>query len=101
MKTAARLCLLLLASTAVCRADGATDAYRALGIKPQKILVSTVLNSPVLPGGDKQVVCIATYLTGKKSRSEAVNVKFGVFKRSGDRLVPVYERDFGAERGGK
>jgi hypothetical protein len=100
MKAAARFCLLLLASTAVCLADGATDAYRALGIKPEKILAGTVLNSPVLPGGQKQVVCIVTYMTGKKERSEAVNVKLGVFKRSGERLLPVYERDFGAEQGG-
>jgi hypothetical protein len=100
MRAAARFGLLLLASTAVCLADSGIDAYRALGLKPQSVLTGTILNSRVVPGNDKQVVCIVTYFTGKKGRSEAVNVKLGVFTRSGDKLVPIYQRDFGVERGG-
>jgi hypothetical protein len=91
---------MLLAASMVCLADGGTEAYRALGIKPKQVLSGTILNSKVSPGPGKQVVCVATYLTGKKGKSEAVNVKLGVFERTGDGLTAIYERDFGDERGG-
>lgn len=81
-------------------ANGAADAYRALGVKPQKVLSGTVLSSRVAPGGDKQVVCIVTYLTGKKGKSDAVNIKLGVFIPREVGLDPIYLRDLGAERGG-
>jgi hypothetical protein len=81
-------------------AEGGADAYRALGLKPQKVLAGTVLTSRVVPGDDKQLVCIATYLTGSKSKEQAVNIKLGVFKRAAEGLIAIYERDFGAERGG-
>jgi len=99
MRRAARIGFLLLASTALCLAESGEDAYRALGLKPKQVLAGTVLNSRVTTSSEKQVVCVATYFTGKKGKSEAVNIKLGVFNRSADRLVPVYQRDFGAERG--
>lgn len=77
-----------------------TDAYRALGVRPQDVLTSTVVRSNVLPGGVKQVVCIATYLTRKKEEAKAVNVRFGVFEIQGSNLVEVYRRDLGEELGG-
>jgi hypothetical protein len=76
------------------------DAYRALGFEPQDVLSGTVLNSKVVPGDEKQVVCIATYFTGKKAGDEAVNVRMGVFARAGDELTPLYTRDFGVELSG-
>jgi hypothetical protein len=91
---------LLLVCSTISLADGGADAYRALGVKPQKVLSGTVLTSRVTPGGDKQVVCIATYLTGKKERSEAVNIKLGVFISRDVGLDPIYLRDLGTEYGG-
>jgi hypothetical protein len=91
---------LLLVYSTISMADGASEAYRALGVKPQKVLSGTVINSKVVPGGGKQVVCIATYLTGKKGKSDAVNIKLGVFVPREVGLDPVYLRDLGAERGG-
>jgi hypothetical protein len=88
----------VLASTTICLAEGGDNTYRALGLKPKQVLAGTILNSRVAPGGEKQVVCVATYFTGKKGKSEAVNIKLGVFNRAGDRLIPIYQRDFGTER---
>jgi hypothetical protein len=99
MRAVARIGLLLLASATVCLAEGGDDVYRALGLKPKQVLAGTILNSRVTPGRGKQVVCVATHFTGKKGKSEAVNIKLGVFNRAGDSLTPIYQRDFGAERG--
>lgn len=81
-------------------AQSGTKAYKAMGVKPQDILSSTVMNKKVIPGGRTQVVCIVTFLTGKQDKAEAVNVRLGVFDEFGDGLVSVYARDFGAEQDG-
>lgn len=79
----------------------ASDAYRALGLKPQEVLSGTVMNSRVVPGSEgKQVVCVVTYLTGSREKADAVNVKLGVLELREGQLQPLYVRDFGAERGG-
>lgn len=95
----------LIAVPALCAAGAAaessgTAAYRALGIEPTHVLTGTVLNSKVLPGERKQVICLASYITGKKDEAHAVNVRLGVFEESRDGLVAVYTRDFGAEQNG-
>ena len=80
-------------------APSGVDAYQALGIRPQQVLTGTVVQARVLPGADKQTVCLATYFTGQTEESKAVNVKLGVFDVRGERLVPVYVRDLGADSG--
>jgi hypothetical protein len=81
-------------------AAGGPSPYEALGFKAADVLTGTIVNAEVLPGGKKQVVCVATYLTGKSDKEKAVNVKLGVFDTEGDRLVERYVRDLGRERGG-
>lgn len=77
------------------------DAYEALGVKTSKVLRGTILRARVLPDEpDKQVVSIVTYLTGRKSKSDAINVKFGVFRKVGNRLIPVHIVDIGEISGG-
>jgi hypothetical protein len=76
------------------------DVYAAMGLTTEEVLAGTILEAKVVRGSDKQVICIATYFTGKKDKSEAVNVKLGVFNHRGGQLVEIYARDFGAERGG-
>ena len=76
------------------------DVYQALGLKTTDVLAGTILEAKVLPGDSKQIVCVATYLTGKKEKADAVNVRLAVFNRFGDGLVTVYARDFGEEQGG-
>jgi hypothetical protein len=83
-------------------AHGATGAriYEKMGIEVEDVLSGTVLNARLFPGDEKQAVCVVTYLTGKRDEAEAVNVRLGVFRDTGEALETVYERDFGAERGG-
>lgn len=80
--------------------ESGAAAYEALGVRVQDVLSGTVLSAKVVPGSEKQVVCVVTYFTGKKDPAEAVNVRMGVFRRSGDELVSIYRRDFGEEQGG-
>lgn len=79
--------------------DGA-KAYQALGLETQDVLTGTVLKARVVPGSGEQIVCIATYMTGKQDKSDAVNVRLGVFDVFGEGLVTLYTRDFGEEMGG-
>jgi hypothetical protein len=94
--------LILAAVAPVAWAQSGVDAYRALGLKPQEVLSGTVTRANVFPGGEKQLVCLATYLTGKKDEANAVNVRLGVFDVRGadNELVPLYKRDLAAELGG-
>jgi len=92
--------LTILALFSIAEASTAARAYKAMGIEVGDVLSGTALTSKVLPGGDKQVVCLVTYLTGKRDEASAVNVRLGVFRQSGQSLESAYSRDFGAENGG-
>jgi hypothetical protein len=94
------LALTLALGTTGALAQKGAQAYQALGLKPQDVLTGTVLKSRVTPSDGQQVVCIATYLTGKDEKAEAVNVRLGVFDTFGEGLVTLYTRDFGKENGG-
>lgn len=95
-----RYVLAALVIAATHTATEATEAYKALGLKVKDVLSGTILNSKVVPGGRKQVVCVATYLTGKREKSDAVGVRLGVFDQFGDGLVPIYTRDIAVEHDG-
>lgn len=88
------------AGLAPARAEGQADIYRAMGIPPEGVLSGTILQARVLPDGDKQIVAMVTYLTGKKEDAGAVGIRLNVFRREGDKLRSVYDRDFAAENGG-
>jgi hypothetical protein len=83
-------------------ADDQTQVYKAMGLEAKDVLAGTVLNAPAIAGasGRKQVICVATYLTGKKDKEDAVNVRLMIFNRRGELLEPIYSRDFGQESGG-
>ena len=81
-------------------ADAQFDAYRALDIEPKDVVVGNVLTADVIPDGGDEVVVVVTYFTGKKERREAVNVRLAVLRRVAGRLEPLFERDYGAIRGG-
>ncbi|MDH3627458.1 MAG: hypothetical protein OEV00_09825 [Acidobacteriota bacterium] len=83
------------------KSEAGVGAYEALGIKTGKVLTGTVLRARVVPNAtDKQVVSIVTYLTGRNSKSDAVNVRFGVFQAAGERLVAIHTADLGEIAGG-
>ena len=99
---AARLAAWVVAAVAAIPAAGqeGAKAYRALGLTPQDVLTGTVLKAHVLPEGGEQIVCLATFLTGKDDQANAVGVRLAVFEPAGEGLAAIYKRDFGAERGG-
>jgi len=93
--------LLLLPSTPRTEAaDTATSIYQAMGIAPTKVMNGSILTAKVLPGADKQVVALVTFLTGRRDEAGAVGVRLEVFQRDGDRLETAYARDYGKENGG-
>jgi hypothetical protein len=94
------LALLLLFLALPARAASGSQAYEALGIEVGDVLSGTVLTAKVVPGSEKHVACVVTYLTGKRDKADAVNVRLGLFTRLGDELDLFYTRDFGAEQGG-
>ena len=85
---------------AIAPAAAGKDVYQAMGLKTKDVLAGTIFESRVVPGKGEQVVCIATFMTGKQEKADAVNVRLAVFDRIGEGLVTVYARDYGAERGG-
>ena len=77
------------------------EAYRALGIEPGSVLSGTVLQARTMPGEPKQGVVVVSYFTGSKREEDAVNVRLAVLEPSAGTLVPLYERDLGAEQKGR
>jgi hypothetical protein len=92
----------VLSVLGICGAQAASgpEVYRAMGIETSDVLAGTVLRSQVLPGAAKQVICVATFFTGKKDKAEAVNVRLAIFTEAQDRLAPVYSRDLIEAYGG-
>lgn len=90
----------LLAAPAEAREPNAFDVYRAMGIPEKRVIGASVLQAKVVPGAEKQTVAIVSYLTGKKSDAEGVNVRLEIFGGEAEALTPLYSRDFGAESGG-
>lgn len=90
----------LVAAAPPARAEGAAEAYAAMGLEPTQVLSGTTLNVKVVPGDRKQLVLVTSYMTGKRDRAHAVNVRLDVFQPSGSQLLPVFSRDFGALRDG-
>ena len=74
--------------------DTATSVYQAMGIAPTKVMNGSVLTAKVLPGTDKQVVALVTFLTGRHDEAGAVGVRLEVFRKDGERLETAYARDY-------
>jgi hypothetical protein len=100
MRNLLLLLLLVALSPGLAHADLQADVYKTLGVKVGQVLSGTVMSATVVPGSDKQVVAMITLMTGKRERSDAVNVRLDVLERVGEELVPRFHRDLGAELGG-
>ena len=81
-------------------ASAGVEAYAAMGIDKGKVISSTQTTARVLPGDDKQLVCLVAYLSGKKERSEAVKLRLAVLEVSDGEYTLVWEQDFSAKYGG-
>lgn len=103
MRRVATILMLVLAAAALPLVRGedlGLIVYRTMGIKAGDVMSGSVLTALILPGKDKQVVALVTYLTGKKDEANAVDVRLEVFRRQGDKLESLYSRDYGKENGG-
>lgn len=95
--------ILAMAATMANTAGVAQEQFRiygVLGIDAEDVMTGTLLSGEVMPGGEKHTVVIVTYFTGKKERSDAVNVRLTVLRGVAGAETIVYDRDIGKERGG-
>jgi hypothetical protein len=100
MSVLKRMLPLLVVASALAPAAAGPEVYDAMGLDKGQILAGTQLMGKVVPGEEKQVVCLATYLTGKREKSEAVNVMLAVLSEKGEALEPIFSSDYGASYGG-
>lgn len=76
------------------------EVYAAMGIDKGKVISATQTISRVLPGDDKQVVCLVAYFTGKTEKTAAIKLRLAVLDRSDGKYTMVWEQDFSAKYGG-
>ncbi len=100
MSVLKRVLPFLVVVSAIAPAAAGPEVYEAMGLDKGQVLSGTQLIGKVLPGEEKQVVCLATYLTGKKDKSQAVNVALAVLREQGEKLEQIYSSDYGANYGG-
>ncbi len=93
-------CLLFGLVLSTLPASAGVAAYAAMGIDKGKVISSTLTTARVLPGDDKQLVCLVAYLSGKKERTDAVKLRLAVLESSDGKYTPVWEQDFSAKYGG-
>lgn len=90
----------LVLGRAASAAEVGLTAYRSMDIEPANVLNGSVLTAQVVPGAQKQVIALVTYLTGKRDEAGAVGVRLEVFRKEGDRLESIWARDYAKESGG-
>jgi len=79
---------------------GGVEAYAAMGIDKGKVISATQTTSQVLPGDDKQLVCLVAYFSGKTEKTAAIKLRLAVLERSDGEHTLVWEQDFSAKYGG-
>lgn len=101
LRTALASAVVSTAAVTGVSADLALDVYKDLRINPSAVLNGTILQSKVLPGAEKQVVALVTYLTGDKGEAEAVGILLVVYRKDDKgALTSLYARDYVAENAG-
>jgi len=76
------------------------EAYAVMGIDKGKVISATLTTARVLPGDDKQLVCLVAYLSGKREKNAAVKLRLAVLRVSEGSYTMVWEQDFSAKYGG-
>jgi len=76
------------------------EAYAVMGIDKGKVISATLMTARVLPGDDKQLVCLVAYLSGKREKNAAVKLRLAVLRVSEGSYTMVWEQDFSAKYGG-
>jgi len=94
------LCVLLGLVLSVLPAQADVGAYEAMGIDKTRVISGTLTTARVLPGEDKQLVCLVAYLSGKKEKSAAVKLRLAVMEVGDTGYTPVWEQDLSSKYGG-
>ena len=103
MKKLKLICIALLSAGLLTTAQAGVEVYEAMGVDKGAVINGTQASARVLPNSEddeKQIVCLVAYLSGKKDKATAVNLKLAILRDGADGLRPVWEQDFGAKYGG-
>jgi hypothetical protein len=93
-------CVLFGLGLSVLPAKAGVEAYATMGIDKGKVISATQATSRVLPGDDKQLVCLVAYFTGKTEKTAAIKLRLAVLEGNDKKYTVVWEQDFSAKYGG-
>ncbi|NIM62669.1 MAG: hypothetical protein GTO30_13820 [Acidobacteria bacterium] len=95
IKKAMTFALFGLLLTALPAAAG-VEAYEALGIDKGKVISGTQASAQVLPGEEKQLVCLVAYFSGK-GKNATVKLRLGVLQGNEKSYTIAWEQDFSSK----
>ena len=101
MKATKRIlaCVLLGLVLSALPASAGVEAYATMGIDKGKVISATQTTSRVLPGDDKQVVCLVAYFSGKSAKTATIKLRLAVLEGDDKNYTLVWEQDFSAKYG--
>ena len=70
-----------------------------MGIDKGKVISATQAISRVLPGDDKQTVCLVAYFSGKSAKTATIKLRLAVLEGDDKNYTLVWEQDFSAKYG--
>jgi len=82
-------------------ASAGVEAYAAMGIDKGRVISATQVTAQVLPGDEKQLVCLVAYMSGKREKTAAVKLRLAVIEARDDGYESVWEQDFSAKYEGQ
>jgi len=76
------------------------EAYAAMGIDKGMVISATQAMARVLPGDDKQIVCLVAYFSGKKEKNIEVKLRLAIIRDDDGKYTTVWDHDLSAKYGG-
>jgi hypothetical protein len=101
MKATKRIlaCVLLGLVLSALPVSAGVEAYATMGIDKGKVISATQTTSRVLPGDDKQIVCLVAYFSGKSAKTATIKLRLAVLEGDDKNYTLVWEQDFSAKYG--
>ena len=75
------------------------EVYAVMGIDKGRVITGTQTTARVLPGDDKQIVCLVAYFSGKSAKTATVKLRLAVLEGDDKNYTLVWEQDFSAKYG--
>jgi len=76
------------------------EVYAVMGIDKGRVITGTQTKARVLPGDDKQIICLVAYMSGKKEKTAAIKLQLAVLEGSEGDYTLAWEEDISAKYGG-